>query len=564
VLYQGVLKHDRDQVDALHGLGILRSQQGRFEEARSLLRRALRQAPRSAEVEYNLGIALKGLKRFDEAVQHYQTALALQPGLFAARNNLGNVLQILDRHEEAMVQYRQILAISPDFAVGHNNLGNSLQATARPAEAETHFRRAIALEPGYAEAHQNLGNLLRQLGRGEEALACYQRALSLKPDYVEALCNLGNTLKELGRLDEAAAALRRTLALDPKYTGAYLNLVEVQKLRADDPLLPAMEALAADKRGLSSNARIPVHFALGRSYGDLQRYDDAFHQLALGNALKRRELAYDEAAMHAYFERIKQVFTPELMRAKAGSGDPSTAPLFILGMPRSGTTLVEQILASHPKVFGAGEIEDLSKLAKTGPFPESLTGLSPQQLRELGASYLQRVRARGGDAVWISDKMPANFFYVGFIRLVLPNARIIHTRRHPVDTCLSCFSQFFLGSGQGFSYDLGELGRYWRDYAALMAHWRRILPEGAMLEIRYEDLVADIETEARRLLAYCGIDWDDACLAFHRTRRPVLTASVAQVRQPIYRTAVGRWRPYERHLGPLLRQLPPDLLSEEG
>jgi hypothetical protein len=290
----------------------------------------------------------------------------------------------------------------------------------------------------------------------------------------------------------------------------------------------------------------------------LGRHDEAFRHLAQGCALKRRELAYDEAAMLAYFARIKRVFTPELMRDKAGSGDPSSVPLFILGMPRSGTSLVEQILASHPDVFGAGELNDLSRLAKSMPYPEGIADAGAEQLRKLGAGYVARARARGGDALRVSDKMPANFFYVGFIRLVLPNARIIHTRRNPVDVCLSCFSQLFLGSGQNFSYDLGELGRYWRQYDALMAHWRQILPEGVMLEIDYADLVDDTEAQARRLLDFCGIGWNDACLAFHQTKRPVLTASVAQVRQPIYRSALGKWRAYERHLAPLLKELTPE------
>jgi tetratricopeptide (TPR) repeat protein len=559
-LYQAALKRDREEFNALLGLGTLRSQQGRFDEARGLLRRAVRQKPQSAEAHYNLGIVLKALKLFDEAAQHYQTALAVQPGFFAAHNNLGNVLQQMDRHEDAMVQYRLALAIKPASAAAHNNLGNSLNEVGRWDEAEMSYRRAIALQPDYAEAYHNLGNVLRLLGRGVEALPCYELALALSPGYVAAHYNFGNALKELGRFDEAAAALRKAIALDPSEANAdsYLNLVEFQKIKADAPELAAMEALVAAKQGLAGAKRLPLHFALGRVYGELGRHDDAFRHLAEGGALKRRELAYDEAAMHAYFARIKQVFTPELMREKAGSGDPSPTPLFILGMPRSGTTLVEQILASHPKVFGAGELSDLSKLAKTMPYPEGLQAASAEQLRKLGASYVGRIRARGGDAPWISDKMPANFFYVGFIRLALPNARIIHTRRNPVDTCLSCFSQLFLGSGQNFSYDLGELGRYWRQYDALMAHWRQILPEGAMLEIDYADVVADTETQARRILAFCGIEWDDACLAFHQTERPVLTASVAQVRQPIYQSAVGKWRAYERHLAPLLKELTPD------
>jgi tetratricopeptide (TPR) repeat protein len=561
-LYQAMLKADRERFDALHGLGTVRSQQGRHEEARTLFRRALRQNPKSPEAEYNLALALASLRRYDEAVLHYQRALALRPGFFQAHNNLGNIFKSLDRRAEAMDQYRQALEINPDFAVGHNNLGNSLQALERRDEAEMHYRRAIAVEPRYSEAYNNLGNILHIQGRTEEAITCYRQALSLDRNYVEALYNLGNVLKELGQFGDAAAALRRAIALDPTNTGAYLSLVDTQKLKPGDADFEAMERLVTDKRALDDSKRLTLHFALAGLYDDLGRYDEAFAHMVPGNALKRREIVYDETAMNDYFSRVKQVFTPEFVAALAGSGDPSARPLFILGMPRSGTTLVEQILATHPKIFGAGELDEFSQLAKELSFPDGLVALTPERLRKLGADYVQRIEARGNGAVWITDKMPSNFFYVGLIHLALPNARIIHTRRNAADTCLSCYSKLFVSRGQNFSYDMGELGRYWRQYDALMSHWRQVLPKGAMLELRYADLVADIETEARRLLAWCGVDWDDACLAFHRNKRPVLTASVAQVRQPIYQSSVGRWRAYERHLTPLIRELTPAQLAE--
>jgi tetratricopeptide (TPR) repeat protein len=560
--YQTVLKTERDRFDALHGLGIVRSQQRRYDEARSLFRRALRVNPASAEAEYNLALALAGLKRYEEAVSHYQKALALRPDFFQAHNNLGNVFKSLDRRAEAMDQYRLALEINPDFAAGHNNLGNSFQALGRLKEAESHYRRAVAIEPRYAEAHNNLGNVLNLFGRTEDAVVCYQQALALDENYVEALYNIGNALKELARFDEAATALRKAIALDPTNTGAYLSLVDTQKLKPGDPDFEAMERLVHDKKALSDSKRLTLHFALVRFYDDLGRHEEAFAHMAPGNALKRREISYDEATTNDYFARIKRVFTPELMSSLAGAGDPSARPIFILGMPRSGTTLVEQILATHPRIFGAGELDVFSTLAKELSYPEGVADLSRDRLRELGANYVRQITALGNGAIWITDKMPSNFFYVGLIRLALPNAKIIHTRRNAVDTCLSCFSKLFVSVGQNFSYDQGELGRYWRQYDALMAHWRQILPENAMLELRYADLVADMETEARRLLAWCGVEWDDACLAFYRNKRPVLTASVSQVRRPIYQSSVGRWRSYEHHLAPLLRELTPEQIAE--
>jgi tetratricopeptide (TPR) repeat protein len=554
-LYQALLDADRDHFDVLHALGILRCQQRRYEEARGLFLHALRQKPGSPEAHYNLATALEGLKHPEEAVLHYREALALRPDFYPAHNNLANVLKALDQREEAIVHYRRALAIRPDFAIAHNNLANTLQALGRRDEAETHYRRAIGFKPDYAEAHNNLANVLRVLGRGEEAVQCYRRALAFEPRYLEAHNNLGNALKELGQFEEAAASFKKALELDPKCVAAYHDLALATKVKADDPWLAAMEKLASDSDGLKPRDRAGLHFALAKTSEDLERHDEAFRHMLAANALKRHEIAYDEARTFARFARIQELVTAELLRQKAGSGDPSRAPIFILGMPRSGTTLVEQILASHPDVFGAGEIDDLTLLAEAMPYPEELPEASAEQLRALGASYVAGVRARAGAALWITDKMPSNFYYVGLIRLALPNARIIHTRRDPVDTCLSCFSKLFVGVAQPFSYDLRELGRYWRQYDALMAHWRQVLPEGAMLEIQYEELVADLETHARRLVAYCGLDWNDACLAFHETRRAVRTASAAQVRRPVYKSAVGRWRIYEEQLAPLIEEL---------
>ena len=263
-----------------------------------------------------------------------------------------------------------------------------------------------------------------------------------------------------------------------------------------------------------------------------------------------------------FLERVKAVFTPELMQQKRSLGDPSDVPVFILGMPRSGTTLTEQMLASHPNIFGAGELRDIATALTEfdrrnhgqAPFPEIVPYMSEPQLRQFGARYVSTIRAFAPTAVRITDKMPGNFVFVGLIHLALPRARIVHTRRDPIDTCLS---KLLPGESQldWIIHDLGELGRYYRQYEALMEHWRRVLPAGVMLDVQYEELVADFEQQARRIVAYCGLEWDERCLAFHETPRPVRTASATQVRQPIYRSAVGRWRAYEPWLGPLFDAL---------
>jgi hypothetical protein len=323
-----------------------------------------------------------------------------------------------------------------------------------------------------------------------------------------------------------------------------------------------METLARELDTLPPAERICLHFALAKAYEDCADPDRSFGHLCAGNALKRRSVAYDEAAVLGGLARLRAVFTPDLMRDRAGQGDPSATPIFVVGMPRSGTTLVEQILASHPHVFGAGELECFPTVVRelidgapnADAFPELLRTIDAARLRGLGAAYRGAIEPLAPTARRITDKLPLNFTHVGLIHLALPNARIVHVRRDPLDTCLSCFSKLFTGN-QPFTYDLGELGRYYRDYEALMAHWQRLLPAGVMLELQYEDLVADLDGQARRLVAHCGLDWNDACLAPHAAVRPVRTASVVQVRQPLYRDALGRAERYRSLLGPLLEAL---------
>jgi hypothetical protein len=326
-----------------------------------------------------------------------------------------------------------------------------------------------------------------------------------------------------------------------------------------------MEELAGDRTLLPEEDCRQLLFALGKALADLGQHERSFGYLVEGNALKRQQIGYDEAKVLGEFARIAAVFGPELMEKRRGLGHPSAVPVFILGMPRSGTTLVEQILASHPKVFGAGELLDFER-AVTGlsgadgdrtPFPELVPLLSGDQLRQLGTRYLAALTPAAPAAARITDKMPLNFLFAGLIHLALPYAHIIHTSRDPVDTCFSCFSTLFTGNHR-VAYELGELGRYYRAYERLMEHWRSVLPNDVMLEVRYEDVVVDLDRQARRIVAHCGLEWEDACLSYYETRRPVRTASVAQVRQPIYSSSVGRWQPYRHLLRPLLEALSVD------
>jgi hypothetical protein len=305
-----------------------------------------------------------------------------------------------------------------------------------------------------------------------------------------------------------------------------------------------------------------LHFALGKCHDDTKDYDKAFPHFLAGCKLKRAKLTYDPANAVRQFAGVMEIFDKATIDRLRGAGDPSDVPVFVLGMPRSGTTLTEQIIASHPDVYGAGELHDLLRIAErnitgaTTPvtFPDNLRALDQKTLTAWGTEYVAGLKQRAPNAKRITDKMPANFFAVGLIHLMLPNAKIIHVNRNPVDTCLSCFTRLF-NRKQEHTYDLAELGQYYVHYARLMEHWRKILPAGAFLDVQYEDIVANQETQARRMVEYCGLEWNDACLDFHNTKRSIRTASVTQVRQPIYKTSVERWRHYEKFLGPLLDAL---------
>ncbi len=585
----------------LSNLGIALFDQGKFEDALTHYDRALALDDTFAQAHSNRGNALQRLKRFTEAEPSYRRAVELQPDFADAWNNLGTCLRELKRPEEAEIIYRKALELNPNNPDTLDNLALALKDLERFDEAADHARRALvidarndkfhvhyatilleqkkvaeaasaaeralALNPSNHDAVNMMGRIAFERGELDASLRHYRRALELNPELVDAYNNMGNVLKELGRLDQALDAYLEALRLDPNISGVYVNLADSKIFTRDDPHLTAMSTLAAKSDGLSKTDRMQLDFALGKAYADLKDHSRSFKHLVAGNAAKRATIAYEENTAFALFDRIEAAFSRELIAAKSANGDPSQAPVFVIGMPRSGTTLVEQIIASHPLAYGAGELQTFNDvvLALRGPdgsalaYPEFLGSIDASAFRQIGARYgalLGELAARHGrpDAARITDKMPSNYYFAGLIHLALPNATIIHTVRDPVDTCISCFSKLF-SAQQDHTYDLAELGRYYKRYERLMAHWRTVLPPDRILEVRYEDVVADLEGQARRIIARCGLPWDDKCLAFHQTDRPVRTASATQVRQPIYKNAIGRWRAYESQLGPLLRAL---------
>ncbi|MGE4562261.1 MAG: sulfotransferase [Rhodospirillales bacterium] len=437
-------------------------------------------------------------------------------------------------------------------------LGLIALQTNRPAAAVVHLRKALKAKPDSAELHKQLAAALWQSGAKGKAVAAAERAAAIAPGDADVLTSLGNLFAKSGRLDDAEGAYRRALHANPSRVLPYANIAHLKTYtEAGDDAAAIEDALAA--AGLVDKDAITLNLTLGKIYDDVGEHDKAFAALEVGNSIKKRTTNYDIDAAEALMESALQVFDQPLLDELRGNGSPSDGPIFVLGMPRSSTTLVEQILSSHSRVYGAGELNEMRELVwrhlAAGANRQArcfVAGdITPGLLNKLGPSYAEAITRYAPDSPRIVDKMPLNFIYIGVIALALPNARIVHCIRDPVDTCLSCYMKIFNDAELNYSYDLNHLGRYFAAYTRLMDHWRRLLP-GRMVELRYEALVAEQERETRRLLDACGLEWEDGCLRFYKTERQVETASIMQVRQPIYDHAIQRWRHYEGHLGPLL------------
>jgi tetratricopeptide (TPR) repeat protein len=551
------------EFDALAALAQREARAGRMAEAAAAYRKILALRPDVADTYNNLGNVLIDQGKLDEAAAQFQRAVTLEPGLVEAHNNLGAALRKQGKLEQALAHLEQAIARRPDFAEAYYNLGNVLKDQGKLQQAAVQFERAVALKPGLFQAHNNLGSILRGQGKLDQATACFSRALAINPHYPDAHNNLGKVLEEEGKFDEAVVCYEQALSLWPDHAEAHYNRANLKTFRAHDADLAALEAIAADPNRLPAGKMVYIHFALGKALEDVGDYPRAFEQWILGNALKRREVNFDEAAYQQTCQLVADVFDASLFDRFAAAGDSSSTPIFVLGMPRSGSTLVEQILASHPQVQAAGELENLERVVKTVgdstgrpvPYPTWIAALDANILRRLGQAYLASLPTPPAGKTRIVDKAPSNFLRVGLIRLILPGARIVHTVRGPVDTCVSCFSRLF--NDLPFSYDLAELGRYYRGYYELMAHWRSVLPAGTMLDVAYEDVLDNLEQQVRQLIDFCGLPWDNRCLSFHETSRPIATSSNVQVRRPLYRSSLDRWRRYEAYLSPLLAELEP-------
>jgi len=501
--------------------------------------------------------------RLGEAEQRLRDHLADHPADVAALRMLAETGARLGRYEDAERLLVGCLEIAPGFAAARHNLATMLYRQNKSAEALVQIQRLTDRDPrhpGYANLR---AAILSRLGEYDTAIGIYETMLAEFPGQPKGWMSYGHALKTVGRQADCIAAYRQCLALAPGLGEAWWSLANLKTVKFDAADRAAMAA-GLEQPDLSDDDRLHLHYALGKALEDAGLYAESFQHYAAGAAIRREQVDYDPDENHADVFRSKAVFTPALLAATAGQGCPAPDPIFVVGLPRSGSTLIEQILASHSQVEGTMELPDLIVMARRlggkanrredSTYPEMLADLSPQALRELGEEYLERTRVqRKTDRPFFIDKMPNNFAHAGLIHLILPNAKIIDARRHPLGCCFSGFKQHF-ARGQAFSYDLTDIGRYYADYVDLMDHFDTVLP-GRVHRVIYEAMIADPEGQIRALLDHCGLPFEPACLSFHENDRAVRTASSEQVRQPIFKDAVEHWRNFESALDPLKQAL---------
>ncbi|GGA02287.1 tetratricopeptide repeat-containing sulfotransferase family protein [Dyella caseinilytica] len=548
-------------VEAHFKLGNALAVQNRYSEAAEAYERVIALRPDFNEAHANLGFTLMSAGHYADAETHLREALRAYPNSAPINNAMGVVQYGQSHMNEAADSFRRVVALMPTDAEAHANLGNALREMGMHTEAEANYRRSIALNSQFARGHFDLGGLLYTQERFVEAEQSYRRALELKPDYVEACNNLGRSIRRQGRLEDAREYFEKAMAINPDSVEAYFNVASLRSFSPGQVEPERMEKLASKLPSLPENSRIRYWFALGKMREDLGRYDDAFAAYSQGNLLKHAQLSPNETSRITLVDNVRQVFNKPFFTSRPAPVLPGKSPIFIVGMPRSGTSLIEQILSTHPDIHGAGELSDLENLIfaiatkaglPTERYPEVAAAMSEDAFLRLGHVYTEQVWKLAPGATRISDKMMSNFMHIGMIRQMFPDAKIIHAMRDPMDSCFSCYATLFAKNNLDFAYELGSLGRYYVRYIQLMQHWQQVLPPGSILELRYENMVADTEGQARRLLDYLELPWDPRCLNFHENKRIVRTASAAQVRRPVYKSSVARWKHFETHLEPLL------------
>jgi tetratricopeptide (TPR) repeat protein len=623
--FEQAIKLSSDYTDAHINLGNALLMLNQIDKAIVSFKKAIRINPELADAWFNMGNAHLKIEQYEKAIDDYKRTIKINPNYADAYNNLGNVLQIIDRNDEALEYFQRAVEINPNFFEAYNNLGNSYKKLNKHDLALNNYKQAINLNPQYASAYYNIANVLKELDCFDEAISCYKQAIQLKQDYADAYFNLGliyqhfteledarinleqaikynpenkeafnslaNVLYGLEEIDQAISIHEQLIKTYPDFFAAYNNLANIffetgkkdesiekyeQALAINPGCSEAYRHISAIKPDLNQIDRIKerlqlsetpnhdkmhYHHALGANYNHIKSYQEAFHHYSIANQLKRESFEYDAKAHSQYVDKVINTFSDAYFQTPLVTGSSSERPIFIVGMPRSGTTLIEQIISSHPDVVGAGELIYLPRIEKlidkqyssTTGYPECMINVDESLLSKHADEYLTQLTRFSKDALRVSDKMPDNFLRIGLIKQLFPNAKIIHCQRNALDTCLSIYLTYF-SKANYYSYDLHDLGNYYLDYVRIMEHWNSLF-SSELFEIQYEELVSDQEKLSRRLIEYIGLEWDDECLNFYNNDRTVKTASNLQVKQPVYNNSVNRWKRYENELQPLIKVL---------
>jgi tetratricopeptide (TPR) repeat protein len=560
--YRKAISIDPNYAEAYNNLGNALRASGRPQEAIAEYENAIDHRENYAEAYNNMGVMLRELHKFEEAELAFRRATGIRENYLEATNNLASLLIFQKRYDEALRYLGDLLRVYPQDPRTLSNVARTQLLRGSNQQAERAVKAILKDNPDSVEALTLYGQICHETDRFDEALASFERAMALNPHNLEMLNYYGISLKSVGRLDDARNIFIKALELQPRALGAYANIVDLEKFTPENPLFIAMRQMLERAKNPEQEHFMAMHYALGKAYDDMGEYETALKHYSIGARLKRATLKYDEAEVFRFYDDIRATFDENYFKNLPFEGLPTNLPVFIIGMPRSGSTLTEQIISSHPDVYGAGEIKTLSgcigqlrlKFPSLPKYPAMVPSMRPMQFKAIGDNYLKAIMSYSTTAKRVTDKLLTNFYFVGMIYTLFPNAKIIHTMRNPVDCCLSCFTKLFKDD-MPHSYDLRDLGRYYGKYQELMAHWRRVLPPGVMLEVRYEDVVSDTAAKAKEIIDFCGLEWDERCLRFHESDRPVKTASVSQVRKPLYKSSVERWRKYGDGLKPLVEAL---------
>ncbi len=556
--YQDGNAHKMNLNDAIH-MAVKLANQGMLDQAEEACRDIL-----TANDKYHPAYHLLGQLAFQQgkdqiAVQMTHKAVLLDGTRAIYHRDLAEILCICGKPADALQVIKRAVALNPNDPKSHYVAGMALTAIGDHDKAVQAYQTTIKLSPDHGRAYNNLGAVLEMTGRAAEAKKAYTKAIKINKNHAEAQNNLATILVAEGDIPNAKKHFEAAIKARPNYIEAHHNLSALKRYKKNDEHFRQLSAMAENVSNLPFANQVRLYFTLGKAYADIGKYDTAFDFYRLGNKTMRSGIQYDEKEAVKIIEDIKTAFDKKNFKNNKISKNDDPTPIFIVGMPRSGSTLIEQILCGHSDVYGGGELSILTDIvkAKIKNFPQGVEALSAGALKEIGDEYLLRIKELHPTAKRIVDKMPANYHYAGLIAKILPGAHIINSCRNPMDSCFSNYTRLFLYT-ISYAYDLGELGRYYNRYQDLMKHWHRVLPKGTLLDIHYEDVVANLEEEARKMIGFVGLEWEDRCLRFHKNRGPVRTASAAQVRKPIYNTSLQKWRPYEKHLGPLIEALKDD------